>query len=247
MRYLIDISYDGTNYNGWQRQNNTKTTVQQSIEDVLSTISNENIVLAGCGRTDTGVHAINYIAHFDMVLPIDDIQLLIYRVNQILNSDIVVHSVKQVSEGFHARFDALSRSYSYYVSVDKNPFQSQFSYYYKYKNELDLEALNNCANLLIGKHNFNTFCKSGSDANNTFCEVSSCQWTFDEIKNQYVFNITSNRFLRGMIRLIVGACLNVERQKLTIAEIEYGLISGERLKLDWSVPANGLFLKNIVY
>ena len=247
MRYTIELSYDGTNFNGWQRQKNTSKTIQEIVETAISSIFSQEIELVGCGRTDANVHAQNYIAHFDLDSIIIDSDDALYKLNQIVGNQIVIHNISKVSTDFHARFDAKSRSYEYTLITNKNPFNLHYAYYYKYKKILDIDLLNQIASLLIGKHNFNCFCKSGSDVNNTFCEVYSCEWILDKTTNQYFFRIDANRFLRGMIRLIVGACLNVERGKLTIKEIEYSLLLGERLSLDWSVPANGLILKNIVY
>ncbi len=245
MRFGLNLSYDGTDYSGWQRQLNTDSTIQQVIEDSLSKVLNHKIEVVGCGRTDTGVHAKNYIAHFEYFDAISKPLELVHTLNKMVGSGIVIHTVFSVDPNFHARFDALSRSYEYRISVVKNPFNRHFSYYYPYKKALDIDYLNEWSEKFVGKYDFESFCKIGSDVNNTFCEVTHSYWKKEE--EEYVFNISANRFLRGMIRLVVGAFLNLERGKLTEDQFLRALYEKEKLDINWSVPAKGLILKEIVY
>lgn len=242
-RYFIRLSYDGSAYNGWQSQPHLGTkTVQSTIENALSTFLREPIKLTGCGRTDTGVHALDYYAHFDFLQTFVE-DTLIYRMNKILPVDIAIHSIFKVEADAHARFDAISRSYEYHLHTSKTPFAVR-SYYYVYEKP-DLELLNEAAKLLLHYSDFTTFCKLNSDVSTKICKLTSCYW--EQSGEAFVFKITADRFLRGMIRLIVGMCLQVARGKLTLDEVKDALEGNRRIGLDWSVPAIGLVLKDIKY
>jgi len=240
-RYFIKLSYIGTAYNGWQKQPHSKT-VQQTLEETLYTFLRFPIELTGCGRTDTGVHARDYIAHFDAphLLNISEIP---YKANKILPLDIAIHDIYQVQKSAHARFDAISRSYEYKLHIEKNPFAHE-SYYYRY-DVPSIEKLNEAAQILLEYHDFYTFCKENTDVKTTLCQISECFWT--EKDGHYLFKITADRFLRGMIRMIVGMCLDICRNHLLIEEVKTALSKKERLERHWSVPAEGLTLCDIQY
>ena len=242
-RYFIRLSYCGTAYNGWQSQPHAQTkTIQRTIEHVLTTLIRKEVAIVGCGRTDTGVHAKNYVAHVDIPNGID-IKNLVYRANKLLPGDIAIHEIIPVTGQAHARFDAISRSYEYHLHTAKSPFEP-FSYYYYY-DEPDLEKLNAAASLLPKYTDFTTFCKLHSDVHTMNCKLTESIW----IKNgdTYIYKVTSDRFLRGMIRLVAGMCLQVSRGKLTLDDVRYAMDKRCRLPQDWSVPAIGLVLCDIRY
>ncbi len=242
-RYFIWLSYCGTAYNGWQSQPDPNTkTIQSTIEDVLTTLVRTQVAIVGCGRTDTGVHAQNYVAHVDLPHGID-IENLAYRANKLLPSDIAIHEIIPVTEQAHARFDAVSRSYEYHLHTAKSPFKP-YSYYYYYE-EPNLDKLNAAANILLEYTDFTTFCKLHSDVHTMNCKLTESIWTKEG--NTYIYKVTSDRFLRGMIRLIVGMCLQVSRGKVTLDEVKNALENRCRLTQDWSVPAVGLLLCDIKY
>ncbi len=242
-RYFIRLSYCGTAYNGWQSQPHKGTiTIQSTIENALHTYLRKDIPITGCGRTDTGVHAKDYIAHFDFE-PLDDIPTIIHRLNRILPDDIAIHDIYRVKDDAHARFNAISRSYQYRLHTNKSPFKP-YSYFYFYDTP-DLSVLNQTANLLLEYTDFTTFCKLHSGAKTMDCHLTESAW----IKNgeDYTYKVTSDRFLRGMIRLIVGMCLQVARGKASLEEVKNALNHQDRLSQDWSVPAIGLMLCDIQY
>ena len=244
MRYFIRLSYCGTAYNGWQNQPHAGTvTVQDVLEKAMSTYLRTTIQLTGCGRTDTGVHARDYYAHFDVEAQITDVKLFVYRINKILPADIAVHDAFVVQDDAHTRFDAISRSYEYHLHTSKSPFLVHSMYYPYDINDFDL--LNQAAALIIEYQDFTTFCKLHSDAKTMDCRITESTWIKN--KNTYIYRITSDRFLRGMIRLIVGMCLNVSSGKLTIDEVREAMEARKRTGHDWSVPAVGLVLCDIKY
>ena len=242
-RYFIRLSYCGTAYNGWQNQPHAgTTTIQSVIENALFTFLRQKVEITGCGRTDKGVHARDYIAHFD-ITPLDEIPTLIFRLNKLLPIDIVVHDIIQVTEDAHARFDATSRSYEYHLHTEKSPFDIH-SFYYTYDTP-NIEILNEVAELMLDHVDFTTFCKFHTDVKTMNCHITESRW--EKIGNQYIYRIKADRFLRGMIRLIVGVCLQVSRGKLTIEEVKTAMSEKRRTGQDWSVPAEGLFLCDIKY
>lgn len=243
MRYFVELSYKGTQYCGWQRQPNAPT-VQETIEDALSTILNTPTSIMGCGRTDTGVHARKFYMHFDYVgdLP----KSFQNRLNKFLPTDIAIHRIIEVDAEAHTRFDAFYRAYEYHILFDKNPFHKETAYYYPAGKKLDIEKLNEAAALLLNYEEFFTFCKSESSANTMFCEMKVAKWEVVGDKG-LVFHIAANRFLRGMVRLIVGMCLNVALGKISIKEVESALKNQTRLDKSYSVPAEGLYLTEIRY
>lgn len=242
MRYVAHIAYNGSNYNGWQIQPNADS-VQSTIEQAISTILNTAIKITGCGRTDTGVHAKSYYFHFDFKgdLP----QAFTNRINKFLPKDIVVYRLIPVSAKAHARFDAFSRSYEYHVVLDKNPFEIETAWAFYSARKLDLPKMQAAAQLLLNYKEFIPFCKTNSDAKTMKCDLTCAEWKlFDD---RLVFYISANRFLRGMVRLIVGMCINVGLEKLTIESVQKALDSQSMLPKSYSVPSNGLFLTKILY
>jgi tRNA pseudouridine38-40 synthase len=242
-RYFIRLSYCGIDYNGWQSQPHPGTvTVQDTIEGVLSTLLRQKANIVGCGRTDTGVHARDYVAHFDVNGDLDR-ETIVYKANKLLPKDIAIHEIYPVREGAHARFDAVSRSYQYHLHTAKSPFEP-YSFYYIYEKP-NLEKLNAAAGILLEYTDFTTFCKLHSDVKTMHCKLSQSLWIREGDK--FIYQVTSDRFLRGMIRLIVGMCLNVSRGKLTISSVRDALETQSKLPLEWSVPAEGLILTDICY
>ncbi len=243
MRWKIELAYLGTHYAGWQRQPNDRS-VQQVVEEAFSTILRQDIELVGCGRTDAGVHARQYVAHFDAG-PISQPEKTVYQVNAILPPDIAVHHLDQVHDAFHARYDAVARQYKYYMHGQKDPFLDHQSLYFHYHVELDREAMHAAAALLLQYNHFKPFCLTGSDARHFTCRIDHSEWVFDQGKA--VYSIQANRFLRGMVRLIVGACLNAGLNKIKPDDLRKSLDEQSAVPHAWSVPAHGLFLERVDY
>jgi tRNA pseudouridine38-40 synthase len=240
MRYFIDISYDGSNYHGWQIQPNADT-VQHQINLAFSTILNEEINVLGAGRTDTGVHAKKMIAHFDTNQTIN-FEKFKYRINGFLKNDISINDIYKVKEDAHARFSAISRTYEYCVSRTKNPFS--VNSYFLTKN-LDVESMKKACKFLYGNHDYTSFAKLHSENYTNNCEVYIANWKEDE--TSLVFTIKANRFLRNMVRAIVGTLIEVGEGKISFSDIETILLFKDRAKAGYSVPANGLSLIDIEY
>jgi tRNA pseudouridine38-40 synthase len=240
MRYFIDISYDGSNYHGWQIQPNA-VTVQHQINLALSTILNEEINVLGAGRTDTGVHAKKMIAHFDTNQTID-FEKFKYRINGFLKNDISLNDIYKVKEDAHARFSAISRTYEYRVSRTKNPF-SVNSYFLL--RDLDFKSMKKACKFLHGSHDYTSFAKLHSENYTNNCEVYIANWKEDE--NLLIFTIKANRFLRNMVRAIVGTLIEIGEGKISFSDIETILMSKDRANAGYSVPANGLSLIDIEY
>lgn len=243
MRYFGELAYNGTNYFGWQRQPED-ITVQQVIEESMSLILRVPIKIMGCGRTDTGVHAAQYFIHFDYDgnLP----KGFSHRLNKVLPKDIAFRKIFEVAADAHTRFDAYSRSYEYHMDLRKNPFQEKTTYYYNYAQIPDFDKMQEAAALLLEYKEFATFCKAHHDAKTMICQLTRSEWKkIDDY--HWVYHVTSNRFLRGMIRLIVGMCLNVGRGKITLGEVRRALDEQVQLQKSLSVPPEGLYLKDIKY
>ena len=243
MRWRIDLSYKGTNYSGWQKQPGDRT-IQQTIEEAFSTILREPVEIVGCGRTDAGVHARKYTAHFDANL-INDPSKVLYQINSILPDDIAIHFLEETRPEFHARYDARERHYKYHVHFIKNPFLIDQSFYFGTHAGLDKSAMQDAAKLLLNHNDFLPFCKTGSDATHFKCTVTESIWVFEN--DQAIYSIKANRFLRGMVRLITGACLNAALGKLSLTSFEESLQKQIPLPLQWSVPPEGLFLEDVSY
>jgi len=244
MRYFLEFAYNGTRYNGYQEQPNG-TTVQGVIEDALATLLRVPTKIVGCGRTDAGVHALQYFAHFDTEATIP--KHFVYRLNSILGKDIVVYRVLLVADDAHARFDATSRSYQYVINFVRNPFEQETAFYCRYGKDLDLEKMQTAAQLLLEYTDFTTFCKSKTDTKTKLCTLRRSEWHYDASKQQLVYYVTANRFLRGMIRLIVGMCLNVGKGAVALEIVQQALDEQKTLAKALSAPAEGLFLMDICY
>jgi len=243
MRYFVKCSYKGTAYSGWQRQPHTPHTVQQYIEDALSLVTRVETPILGCGRTDAGVHASEFYFHFDTEFT--DTDMLLYKINQIIPNDIYCHSIHQVKPDAHARFDAIERGYTYFMSKAPDPFRLDTVYTHLKKEDINIAKLQSAAQLVMGNKDFEAFCKAHTDVKTKICSIKESQWI--ETESGYHYRVRADRFLRGMIRLIVGMCINVSRDRLTIEEVNDSLVKKKRLSLDWSVPGKGLFLDKVVY
>lgn len=242
-RYFVFLSYRGENYHGWQIQPNAPT-VQQELNKVFSLLLREEIMLTGAGRTDTGVHAKNFVAHFES----RDVSLhtnksLIRKMNSFLSKHIVVHEIKKVIPEAHARFDAQSRIYEYIIKLEKDPFSiGKCWFYFK---EPDVEKMNEAASKLLITKDFKAFCKMHDDINSTICQVKRAVW--QKNGNTLVFTIEADRFLRNMVRSIVGTLMDVGLGKISCNQFENIILSKNRSKAGVSVPAQGLFLSKILY
>lgn len=255
MRYFISISYRGAQFSGWQIQDNAPS-IEGKIEQALSVILHSQIDVTGAGRTDTGVNAVNFIAHFDSdnEILIKEPGKFLYKINAILPLGICVNHIYQVDENAHARFDAVSRTYQYFVNCEKDPFCYDFSYYYKFP--LNIDAMNRGAEYLIGQKDFSCFEKLHSETLTSICNVSEAFWKtvpsgsgIREIENgtRLVFTISANRFLRNMVRAIVGSLLEIGREKREPEWILTLLESKSRNAAGQSVPGYPLILTEIKY
>ena len=244
MRYFIEIAYKGTPYHGWQRQPNAMT-VQEELEKALTTLLKTKIDLIGAGRTDAGVHARQLFAHFDYDKNLDrkNCGKLHHRLNRFLTPYISVNAVFQVSSYAHARFDAISRSYEYWLTPKKDPFAIEHAYLVE--RQLDYKAMNEAAKLLIGKQNFKCFSRSNTDVKTYICEVTMAVW--EPVGDKYVFRISANRFLRNMVRAIVGTLLDIGQHKILVSAMRGILAEGDRSLAGASVPAHGLYLTAVHY
>lgn len=241
-RYFIKLAFNGTHYHGWQIQENAPT-VQAVLNHSLSLMLKENIQTLGAGRTDTGVHAKEFYAHFDTQEEKKMDTNFIGRLNAFLPKDIVVFHIFPVAEKAHARFDAISRTYEYHIHIKKDPFLEEFSNYIYYS--LDLKKMNETAQVLFHYKNFKCFSKSKTQVNNFICDIQYAQW--QQHHHQLVFTIKANRFLRNMVRAIVGTLLEVGANKLSIDEFKKIIESGDRSNAGESVAACGLYLSKIEY
>lgn len=242
-RYFIFMSYKGTAYHGWQIQPGAPT-VQAVIEKSLSLILGENIAVTGAGRTDTGVHASFYCAHFDTEkADLEDDNRFIFKLNRILPDDIAVNTVKKVYEGSNARYSAISRTYKYYVSRKKDPFTDWSSWYLH--GHLGIDSMNEACRLLLSHSDFTTFSKLHSGSKTNICKVYSALW--EEDGDQLVFTIKADRFLRNMVRAIVGTMADIGFGKMSPGEFDEIIQAKNRGLAGMSAPAKGLFLTDIEY
>lgn len=241
MRYFIQLAYNGTHYHGWQYQPNASS-VQETLNKAFSVVLNTEIHLTGAGRTDTGVHAKEMYAHFDLDMPFD-IPNLVHKLNSFLPKDIVIYAVFPVSDEAHTRFDATKRTYEYHINTFKNPFSQEQSWYFH--QPLDVKLMNEAAQLLLNHTDFQCFSKVNTDVNTFDCTVFEAYWKQE--KDSLIFTISANRFLRNMVRAIVGTLVNIGLHKITLADFEAIIESKNRDKAGFSVPAHGLYLTKIEY
>ncbi|MGH2666846.1 tRNA pseudouridine(38-40) synthase TruA [Flavobacterium sp.] len=241
MRYFIEFAYNGTNYHGWQYQPNASS-VQETLNKVFSTLLQEEIDIMGAGRTDAGVHAKQMFGHFDSEKKIDT-PLFIHKANSFLPKDIVIYDIMLVHDEAHARFDASSRTYHYHISTYKNVFNKELAW--QFGQNLDMEAMNEAAKLLLDYTDFKCFSKSNTDVNTYNCKVTEAFWTAK--KEELVFTISADRFLRNMVRAIVGTLINIGLHKITIQDFIQIIEDRSRENAGFSVPAHGLYLTQISY
>jgi len=235
------LSYKGTNYHGWQIQPDASS-VQEEITKALATILQEKILLVGAGRTDAGVHASQMFAHVDTVKKLTDDY--VHKLNAILPNDIVIKSIKEVSDETHARFDAVSRTYEYRILLGRDPFLLETSWQLHQKN-LQIEKMNEAANLLFKYEDFESFSKVKTDVNTFNCSIMKAVWTLED--KHLIFHIKANRFLRNMVRAIVGTLIEVGLGKKTVEDFRKIIESKKRSEAGLSVPAKGLFLTEVCY
>jgi tRNA pseudouridine38-40 synthase len=235
------IEYDGTQYGGWQRQDNSRT-IQGEIESVLNQVLQERITLSGAGRTDAGVHARGQVANFKTDTGLAPRELH-GALNGLLPKDIVVHEVAEVPENFHARYSARERFYSYRITSRRTALLRQYSWYVKY--QLDLSLMQAAAGLLLGTHDFESFCKAQSDVDHHRCTVVNSDWKME--KDFFIFSISADRFLHGMVRALVGTMVDVGRGFIGVEEFLEIIDQRNRTKAGMAAPPQGLVLETIIY
>ena len=238
----MEIAYNGTAYHGWQYQPNA-ITVQQIIEDACSKLLRGKVDVVGAGRTDTGVHAAYFVVHFDTSVSSIDNASFVNKINRILPRDIVVYSLNEVESNAHSRFDAISRTYEYRIILHKNPFTTEFVHRPKFK--LDFKKMNEACNILFEFKDFTSFSKLHTDVKTNNCKIYQAEWL--KRGEEWVFIIKADRFLRNMVRAIVGTLLDIGRGKMTIDEFRAVILEKNRSSAGASVPANALFLTDIEY
>lgn len=242
MRYFVWISFDGTAYHGWQIQPNGMS-VQERLQQSLSTLLRQPVEVVGAGRTDAGVHARQMAAHFDIDRDLD-CQQLAYRLNRILPKDISCNGAQRVPDDVHARFSATRRTYRYYVHTRRDPFARHYSVLMNWP--LDFQRMNEAAALLLTVDDFKAFCKANADNKTTLCHVSKARWV-QTSDSTYYFEIAANRFLRNMVRAVVGTLIDVGRHTISMDQFETIARRGNRSDAGQSMPAHGLFLWQIEY
>ncbi len=240
MRFALQLAYDGTRFHGWQKQENA-ITVQGEIEKCLAQIFQKEISILGCGRTDTGVHARNYTAHFDLENELPD--KFLFKINSLLPDEIAIKNCTTTHAEFHARFDAIMREYAYHIHFEKDPFLIHKSW--ERYGHLDFELMNAGADYLIGNKDCTCFCKGEAPNDNFYCQIYSAQWEYSE--KQAVFRISANRFLRNMVRAIVGTLVDLGMHKYDLDTFKKIVDTGTRSDAGNSVPAHGLYLEQVKY
>ena len=240
MRYFIELSFFGKNYHGWQSQPKA-ISVQEILEQGLSTILRTPISVVGAGRTDSGVHASQMFAHFDVTKPLPT--NFVHRLNAFLPKDIAVHNIYEMKPDAHTRFDALKRTYQYHISTQKDVFAYDYAMFFTHT--LNIAIMNEAAQILLDYSDFQCFSKTHTDVKTFICKIYKAHW--EKIDKQLVFTITADRFLRNMVRAIVGTLIDVGLQKLSLTDFEDIILSKNRSRAGASVPACGLFLTHIEY
>ncbi len=243
-RYFIKLAYSGKNYNGWQIQDNAHT-IQAEINNALSVILREDINVVGCGRTDTGVHAKEFYAHFNLNtrLSESELNLKINKLNGYLPKDICIYDIFAVNPETHARFDAISRTYEYFISREKDPFNNDLTYFLHI--DLDIDMMNNGAKILMEYDDFTSFSKVKTQVKTNICKITYAHWTQQD--NLLIFTITADRFLRNMVRAIVGTLLDIGKGKNSLEDLRIIIENKNRSDAGYSVPAKGLFLSKVEY
>ena len=241
MRYFLEIAYDGTDYHGWQTQPNART-VQEVLDKSLSTILRQSISSTGSGRTDTGVHAGQQFLHFDVATTFEE-DALCYRLNRLLPNDISAIKLYPVGLEAHARFDAVTRTYDYRITKEKNPFKQRYTHYLS--KPININLLNQAATALLEFEDFTTFSKVKGDTLHYRCKMYEAFW--QESGSDLVFTIKANRFLRGMVRLVVGALLDVGAGKFSVDQFKAIIAAEDRKGASGAAPADGLFLTQVAY
>ncbi len=241
-RYFVELSYNGEAYSGWQRQLNSNS-IQETLEEVLTNLLSNKTILVGAGRTDAGVHAKKMFAHFDAKLSMEKYNELKDLMNNYLPKDIVVENLFRVISKAHARYDAISRTYEYKISTHKDSFNFPFTYYMK--DGLDIDNMNVAANILFEYEDFKSFSKSNSDVKTFICKIEYARWIL--LGRKYIFKIKSDRFLRNMVRAIVGSLIEIGLGKKKVNDFKNIIESRDRKNAGYSVPARGLFLTEIDY
>lgn len=242
MRYFLVLSYDGSAYHGWQTQPNA-VSVQEVVEGSLSKILRFPVAVTGAGRTDAGVHALRMPAHFDTEIPVVEGDAFLRRLNSLLPPDIAASQIEAVSSEAHARFDAVYRTYHYYLSARKDPFSSRYSF--RYFGALDFDAMNEAAEYLKSVSDFTSFSKLHTDTKTNICKVTDARW--EVVGERMRFVVTADRFLRNMVRAMVGTLLEVGRGKMSMRQFMDVLESRNRCCAGASMPANALFLADVGY
>ncbi len=251
MRYFLEFAYKGTHYHGWQYQPNA-TSVQETLNKALSTLFKKEIDLVGAGRTDTGVHAKQMFAHFDVEESID-VPFYIHKLNSFLPKDIAILNIHDVHDDAHARFDATKRTYEYHIHTKKDAFESDDSWYYQ--NELNIDKMNAACKILFNHIDFECFSKVNTDVNTFNCKIYEAYWTRDKAEQitskqdneRLVFTISADRFLRNMVRAIVGTMIAIGQDKIILDDFTKIIESKDRSKAGFSVPAQGLYLTKVEY
>lgn len=241
MRYFIEFSYNGKAYHGWQNQPNA-ISVQQILEEALSKMLRAKIIVMGAGRTDAGVHASQMFAHFEIDVALD-IELITFKLNCFLPKDIVIHEIFEVNEKAHARFNAVNRTYKYRIATKKNVFSHDFTYYVFFP--LDINKMNEACNILMHYKDFQCFSKSNTDVKTYYCVIKEAIWKSSD--DEMIFTITADRFLRNMVRAIVGTMIEIGLGKMEVEKLHDIIQSKNRSDAGFSAPPQGLFLTNIVY
>ena len=241
-RYFMEVSYRGTHFSGFQVQDNA-ITIQSEIEKALLILFKETFSLTGSSRTDTGVHALQNYFHFDSAITTIDHERKVYNLNAILPADIVVKRIFKVADTAHCRFDAIRREYLYHIYSMKDPFLNDRAFYYPYT--LDVDALNEAAAVLLKHTDFTSFSKRNTQVNNFICTLGSSEWLQSD--NMLIYHVAGNRFLRGMVKGLVGTMLLVGTGKITIQQFEQIIEGRDCTNANFAVPPHGLFLEKVIY
>lgn len=239
-RYFLEVAYKGTAYKGFQAQQNA-TTIQGEVEKALQIIFNKHFQLTGASRTDAGVHALQNFFHFDSDNAIERAQL--YNINAVLPADITLKNIFQVADNAHSRFQAISREYKYYIYQHKDPFLNDRAYYYPFK--LDISLLQQAACIITQHNDFTSFSKRKTQVKTFHCNIINSVWQAED--ECFVYTISANRFLRGMVRGLAGTMLKVGRGVITVTEFDNLIKSGDSSRVDFSTPSQGLFLTEVKY